>query len=75
LLEVPYQFRDYVEPADNDATLGNSEDHALDISPEIVERIAQLTAAQISEEMVREIAKRIVPQVIEEVLTTKAREE
>jgi len=75
LLEVPYQISNNFEPADNDGIRANTTDQTREISPEIVERIAQLTAAQISEEMVREIAKRIVPQVIEEVLTTKNREE
>jgi len=75
LLEVPYQFRDRMEHADNDSMRGNLSDRAREIAPEIVDRIAQLTAAQISEEMVREIAKRVVPQVIEEVLTSKTREE
>jgi len=64
-----------MEPTDNDSMRGNLSDRAREIAPEIVDRIAQLTAAQISEEMVREIAKRVVPQVIEEVLTSKTREE
>jgi hypothetical protein len=39
------------------------------LTPDIVDKIAKLTATHVSEEMIREIARRVVPKVIEEVLT------
>jgi DNA-binding response OmpR family regulator len=45
-----------------------ADERIRELTPEMIERIAKITASQISEEVVREIALRVVPLVIEEFL-------
>jgi CheY-like chemotaxis protein len=44
-------------------------EHSGDVSPEMVERIAQIVASQMSEQLIREIAERVVPLVVEQSLS------
>jgi DNA-binding response OmpR family regulator len=65
LLELPIENSQEDQHADGNHTAVET---VRSLTPELVDRIAKLTAEQISEELIREIAQRVVPRVIDEVL-------
>ena len=69
LLELPIDATDEPDGIDLGSHATNISETAYELTPDIVDKIAKLTATHVSEEMIREIARRVVPKVIEEVLT------